>query len=335
MKPENTQVWVWAEHYQGKLSQLSLGLLGKTRELCQQLGDTEVAAVLVGTDSTQIVEGLISYGADRVYLPDDPALSPFEAEPCARFVASLARTCQPELMLWGATSLGREIAARAAAKLNTGLTAHCIAVEIEEIEGKKQLVASVSGWGGNATIKIICPERRPQMATVKAGIFAPPPPQKREGEVIRFKAERQPSLLEIVEVIEAPEQATSLEKAEVVIAGGWGMSTFGDFKLAEQLAQILGGSVGGTRPAVDAGWLLHGQMIGQSGVSVSPRLLVTLGVSGAAQFASTVLGTKFIMAVDKNPDAPIFEMADLGIVGDLKEVLPLLISRIKSVKEKK
>ena len=182
------------------------------------------------------------------------------------------------------------------------------------------------------TIKIICPQKRPQMASVKPGIFAPLKPEKRDGEIIRVEVGKETPRLEIIEIAEEAEKTGALEHAEVVVAGGWGMSCFGDFKPAEELAETLGGSVGGTRPAVDAGWIPHEHMIGQSGVTVAPRLLVTLGVSGAAQFATTALGSRFILAVDKNPAAPIFEMADLGIVGDLQEVLPLLTGKIRELK---
>ena len=326
------RVWVWAEYCQGELARVSLGLLGKARELCRQWGGGEVSAVLVGTDSQELAQELINHGADKVYLADESSLTPFEADLCAGFVSKLVKERQPEIFLWGATNLGQEIAARVAARLGTGLTAHCIDLSVEEIEGKRQLVAVVVGWGGNMTIKIICPQKRPQMASVKPGIFAPPKPEKRYGEIVRVEVGQGTPRLEIVEIAEEAEKAGALEHAEVVVAGGWGMSCLGDFRLAGELAETLGGSVGGTRPAVDAGWIPHEQMIGQSGVTVAPKLLVTLGVSGAAQFATTALGSRFILAVDKNPAAPIFEMADLGIVGDLQDVLPLLISKIRELK---
>ncbi|MDD5127120.1 MAG: electron transfer flavoprotein subunit alpha/FixB family protein [Dehalococcoidales bacterium] len=329
------QVWVWIEHHKDVINVGSLGLLGKARELAQQLGGGNVAAVLAGTDSPQITEELFSYGADDIYLADDKSISLFDSESCAGFVAGLAREHKPEIMLWGATSLGKEIAARAAVKLDTGLTAHCIALDIVEIDNVTQLAASVSGWGGNAIIRIICPQKRPQMATVKAGIFPPARFEKRQGGIIRVKAAQSPARIEVIEVITAPERADAPEQAEVVVAGGWGMSSLGGLEQAAELAKLLGGSLGGTRPSVDAGWISHDKMIGQSGVSISPRLLITLGVSGAAQFTSTVQSSKFIMAIDKNPDAPIFEMADLGIIGDLPEILPRLIEKIKAVKDKK
>jgi len=316
----------------GELAPVSLGLLGKARELSEQLGGGGVAAVLAGTDSEEAVTELMNYGADRVYLADDPSLNAFDTESCARLVSSLVQSYNPEIFLWGATSLGSEIAARVAAGLETGLIAHCIDLSIEKIEGIKQLAAVVVGWGGNITIRVICPKKRPQMATAKSGIFTLPKPVERKGEVIRVEVGEGTSRLDIVEVEEAKESETTLEEAEAVVAGGWGMNCLGDFKPAEELAQLLGGGVGGTRPAVDAGWIPHEKMIGQSGITVAPRLLVTLGVSGAAQFATTVMGSRVILAVDKNPRAPIFEMADIGIVGDLQEVLPLLISKIEVLK---
>ncbi len=170
------------------------------------------------------------------------------------------------------------------------------------------------------------------MATVKPGIFSPLAPESRNGEVIPVKLEDKVSRLEIVEVIEEQEETASLEEAEVVVVGGWGLSSMGGFQAVDELARVLKGSVAGTRPALDAGWIPADRMIGQSGKTVAPRLLVTLGVSGAAQFATAVLNSKFIVAVDRNPQAPIFEMADIGIVGDLQDVLPLLINKLKAIK---
>jgi len=327
-----SRVWVWVEHHDEELAKVSLGLLGKAHKLCQELGGGEVASVLVGADSQQLVAELIDYGSDKVYLADAPSLSLFETERCAHLMTKLIQSYQPEIVLWDATSLGRETAARVAAKLGTGLTAHCIDLYIEEVRGNYQLVAVVAGWGGNMILKNICPQRRPQMATVKPGIFPPLEPGKRNGEVIPVKVEGEASRLDIVEVVEKREEAVSLEEAEVVVAGGWGLSSLGGFQAVEELAQVLGGSVAGTRPAVDAGWIPAERMIGQSGKTVTPQLLVTLGVSGAAQFATAVLSSKLILAVDKNPQAPIFEMADIGIVGDLQDVLPLLINKLRAIK---
>ena len=332
---DKSRVWVWAEHYRGKLAKVSLGLLGKAHELCQQLGGGEVAAVLVGAGSPELVTELIDYGSDKVYLADGPHLSSFETELCAHFMAELIRNQQPEIVLWGATSLGRETASRVAAKLGTGLTAHCIDLYIGEIDGKRQLVMVVAGWGGNLTLKIICPLVRPQMATVKSGIFSPLERRKRHGEVIPVKVADMPSRLNIVEVVEEQEEAASLEQAEVVVVGGWGLNSLGGFQAVNELARMLKGGVAGTRPALDAGWIPAERMIGQSGKTVAPQLLITLGVSGAAQFATGVLGSKFILAVDKNPNAPVFEMADIGIVGDLQEVLPLLTDKLRTMKAKK
>lgn len=331
---DKRQVWVWAEHYRGKLANVSLGLLGKAHELCRQLGGGEVASVLVGADSQGLAAELIGYGSDKVYLADGPHLSSLETELCAHFMAELIRSHQPEIVLWGATSLGRETASRVAAKLGTGLTAHCIDLYIEEISGRRQLVMVVAGWGGNLALRIICPRLRPQMATVKAGIFSPLERRERNGEVIPVKVEDRSSRLNIVEVVEEQEEAASLEQAEVVVVGGWGLNSLGGFQAVNELARILNGGVAGTRPALDAGWIPAERMIGQSGRTVAPRLLVTLGVSGAAQFATGVLGSRFILAVDKNPRAPIFEMADIGIVGDLQDVLPLLTDKLKAVKLK-
>jgi len=331
---EGSQVWVWVEHYRGEPAPVSLGLLGKARELCRQLGGGEVVSVVAGEDPEKVAAGLIEYGSDRVYLADEPPISPFDTGLCARFMAGLIREHQPEVVLWGATGLGRETASRVAAKLETGLTAHCVDLNIEEVEGKRQLISVVAGWGGNLALKIVCPESRPQMATVKPGIFPPLKPEKRNGEIVPVGLDDGTSHLEIVEVVAEREGEASLEKAEVVVVGGWGLNSLGGFKEVEELSRVLGGSAAGTRPALDAGWITAEGMIGQSGKTVAPELLITIGVSGAAQFASAVLSSKTILAVDKNPAAPIFEMADIGIVGDLQDVLPLLIEKLRTVKGK-
>lgn len=325
------EVWVWVEHYQGKPAPVSLALLGKARVLSQELG-AKVAAVLVAGDS-EISTPLIAHGADKVYMAAKP-VSLFDTEACATAIAEFAQKYTPEIVLWGATSLGRETASRAAAKLGTGLTAHCIDLHIANVQGQKVLVAVVGGWGGNAVLKIVCPEKRPQMATVRPGIFALHPPQKRDGEVIYEEIDIPQSRLDIIEVAEHPTAGSNLEQADVVVAGGWGLSSMGGFAKAEELAGVLGGVAAGTRPALDASWIPAERMIGQSGRTVAPRLLITLGVSGAAQFAAAVTGSKLIVAVDSNPKAPIFEMADIGIVGDLREVLPLLIEKLKDLKKK-
>jgi electron transfer flavoprotein alpha subunit len=329
---DKSQVWVWVEHHHEKLARISLGLLSKARELCQQLGNAEVASVLIGTNSQQLVTELIDHGSDKVYLVNKPSYTPFQTDLYAHLMTQLIQSHRPEIVLWGATRLGQETASRVAAKVGTGLTAHCIDLYIEEINEKPQLVTVVAGWGGNLTLKIISPEKRPQMATVKSGIFSPPEPVKRNGEVIPVEPEDKAPPFEIIEMVEEQEETLSLEKAEVVVAAGWGLSTSGDFQAAEDLAEILGGVVAGTRPALDAGWIPAERMIGQSGKTVAPQLLVTLGVSGAPQFATGVLNSKVIFAVDKNPQAPIFEMADIGIVGDLQDVLPLLINKLRALK---
>ena len=331
---DKSKVWIWAEHHHEKIARVSLGLLGRARELCQQLGNAEVASVLVSTDSQQLVAELIDHGSDKVYLVNNPSFTPFQTDLCAHLMTQLIQSHRPEIVLWGATSLGQETASRVAAKLGTGLTAHCIDLYIEKIKQKIQLVTVVAGWGGNLTLKIICPAKRPQMATVKPGIFSPLESINRSGEVIPVEPEDEASSFEIVEVVEEQEETLPLEQAEVVVVAGWGLSTSGGFQAVEELTEILGGVVAGTRPALDAGWITAERMIGQSGKTVAPQLLVTLGVSGAPQFATGVLNSKVIFVVDKNPQAPIFKMADIGIVGDLQDVLPLLVNKLRAIKGK-
>ncbi len=322
-------VWVWAEHHNNTISRVSLTLLAKARELARQLDGAATAALVAGECSPAIAGELAEHGADIIYSAAKiPAL---DTAACASFVCRLAEEKRPEVVLWGATSLAQEVAARAAARLNTGLTAHAVDLAIAEVDGQAQLVATVVGWGGNLALKIVCPERRPQMATVKPGILQVQNPERGRGEMVQVPYTADGGSVDIIELFPAREEAGSLEQAPVVVVAGWGLSSVG-FKAAEELAAALGGVVTGTRPALDAGWVPASRMVGQSGKSIAPRLLVTLGVSGAAQFATGVLNAGFIIAVDKNPRAPIFEMADIGMVGDLKDILPLLTAKIKELK---
>ncbi len=327
------QIWIWAEHYDNQLTNVTLGLISKARDLCQQLGGGEVASVLVGETFQQLATELIDYGCDKVYLPGGLSPSSFHTEHCASFMTDLIHTYQPDIVLWGATTVEREIASQVAAKLGTGLTAHCISLRIEEIDSKYQLVTTVAGWGENLILDIVCPEKRPQMATIRPGIFTPSQPSKSEGKILHVNFNEPATCVDVVEVIRQKGETSLLEDAQVIVAGGWGMKCLDSFELVNELAQLLGGSVAGTRPALDAGWINVERMIGQSGKTVSPQLLITLGVSGAAQFASAIVGARFILAVDRNPMAPIFEMADIGIVGDLREILPLFIERVREQKQ--
>lgn len=317
-----------AEAWGGGAAPVSLELLGKARELASALGG-EVGAVVL--NRADMAKELIAGGADRVYVLEHPALDFRLALTATAALAWLVRERRPEAVLAGATSFGTDLAARLAARLRTGLTAHCIDLYIEEVEGRKQLVQVVPGWGGNLALRILCPERRPAMATVKPGVLEKSAPQvHHQGEVIRLtppvEADQR---LQLLDAVEEPKGEAGLEEAGVVVAGGWGLFCAGGFDQAQHLCSLLGGAMAGTRPTVDKGLLPPERMLGHSGKTVSPKLLMSLGASGAVHFTSGFLRAKAVLAIDQNPQAPIFGACDVGIVGDLKEVLPLLVEEIE------
>jgi electron transfer flavoprotein alpha subunit len=325
-----SEVWVIAEQRLGKLMNVSLELLGKGTELAQKL-KVVLAAVLLGDKVQALAEELVCYGADRVYLGDDPKLRLYQSEIYADLVAKLVSTYQPQIILIGATSIGRDIAPRIAAKLKTGLTAHCVELYIiNEDTEKPQLIQVVPGWGGNLMVNIACPVRRPQIATVCPRVMTKCRWEERNGEIITLAVDIQEELkAETLEMVPEESSGVPLEEAEVVVAGGWGLLSSGGFEPVTELAKVLGGAVAGTRPAVDSGWVPEHRMVGQSGKTVSPKLFISVGASGAPQFTTGFLKAKVVLAIDQNPKAPIFEVADIGLVGDLREILPCLVAELK------
>jgi len=325
------EVWVIAEQRLGRLMNVSLELLGKGVELARKL-EVELAAVLLGGGVQALAEELVYHGADRVYLGENAKLRLYQSETYADLIAGLIKKQQPQIVLVGATSIGQDMASRVAAKVRTGLTAHCIDLYIDEDSQEHQLVQVVPGWGGNLMVRIACPKRRPQMVTVNPGVMARcTPDERRKGEIIRLEIDiGAESNIETLEMVEEEPSGVALDDAEVVVAGGWGLSSFGSFEPVAELTKVLGGAVAGTRPAVDSGWIPEHCMIGQSGRTVSPKLFISIGASGAPQFTSGFIKSKVILAIEQNPNAPIFEVADIGLVGDLRDILPCLIAEFKA-----
>lgn len=330
------ELWIWVEQRRGRLLPVCFELLGKGQELCQNLG-AELAAVLVGNELGELASELMDYGCQKVYLAEDPRLSLYQGDLYTDLLSQFIGENKPEIVLWGATTTGTELSARVAARLNIGLTAHCIDLHIEDIDGEPRLVQVVPGWSGNLAVKIIS-RTTPQMATVKPGLMSKAPQMKVEGEIILVAAdliesviasEAKQSRAETIEVVEEEAEEMPLEKAEIVVSGGWGLNAAGGFAPVEEIARILGGAVAGTRPVFDKGWIPESRMIGISGKIVSPRLFISLGASGATQYTTGFTGSQVILAVDQNPNAAIFEIADIGIVGNLQTVLPLLIKELK------
>lgn len=323
-------VWIIAEQRLGKLMNVSLELLGKGTELCQIL-NVKLGAVLLGDKVEVLANELICYGADEIYMVDDPKLRLYQSEIFADFVTNLINTHKPQIVLVGATRVGQDLAPRIAAKLKTGLTAHCVELYISDKASRNPvLVQAVPGWQGNMMVKITCPVKRPQIATVSPGVMAKNNRVDRKGKIFTSALDihktRRAETLDIV--IEEPSEA-DIEEAEIVVAGGWGLFSAGGFELIEELAKALNGAVAGTRPALDSGWIPEQRMVGQSGKTVNPKLFVSVGASGATQFTSGFQKAKAVLAIDQNPNAPIFDVADIGIVGDLREIIPCLIAELK------
>jgi electron transfer flavoprotein alpha subunit len=321
------QIWVFIEQRRNVVHDVGLELLGKARELADPSG-ARVAALLLGDGVLPLADTLISFGADIVLVADHPALEPYRLLPYTQVLAEACRTRQPDIMLFGATSLGVELAPRLAARLKTGLSAHCIDLQLD---ADGHLLQMVPGWGGGVVATIKTPEHRPQMATVMPGVMQKPQPAPRSGQVIPLTPSEDLDLSgpRVLEVHREEPQELPLETAEVVVAGGFGVGSPEGWKLLEELARLLGGAVGATRPPVDEGWASEEQMIGQSGKTVRPRLYIGVGISGMSHHVVGMDEAEFVVAINTDPKAAIFEVADLAIVGDQREIIPLLLDELR------
>ena len=330
----NKETWVYAEQRRGKLARVSLELLGKGAELSEKLG-AGLVSVLVGSGAEDAASELVSHGADKVYVIDDPRLEYYQNQAYAAVIADLVREHKPEIFLLGATAIGEDLAPSIAAKVGTGLTAHCIDLRMEDCDGVATLHQTVPGWGGGKRVDIICPQQRPQMSTVKPGVFMVPHAKKhRRGQIVKVspRIDDRYFRARTVEITEEAKCGLQIEEADIVVAAGWGINALGSMDLVRELAEVLEGAVAGTRPLMDKGWIAPDCMVGQSGKVIGPNLFITLGASGAMHFSTGFERAKFVLAVDQNPQAPIFQAADVGIVGDLREVLPCLIEQVKRLK---
>ncbi len=322
-------VWVFAEQRHGHLAPVALELLGEARRLALDLG-VGVAAVLLGDRVEYLAPTLLAGGADKVYLAEDPALADFVEGPFTLALMEIARRFQPEIILAGATYVGRAFIPQVAAGLKTGLTADCTAFAIDQ--ERRLLLQTRPAFGGNIMATIITPRTYPQMATARPGVFKRlVAPHATGGQVNRVELEslKAPGQGRFVRTVEEIKERLPLSEAEVIVAGGRGLKEAKHFRLLEELADLMGGAVGATRGAVDAGWIPYAHQIGQTGKTVAPKLYVAVGVSGAAQHMVGMQGSDFIVAINKDADAPIFQVANVGLVGDLFEIVPALIQEIK------
>lgn len=324
-------VWVFAEQRDGNIASVAYELLGAGRRLADEL-KTELSAVLFGSTGEQAQE-LIKWGADKVYHCKDPIFEKFNDEPYSMLLTNLIKTYKPEIVLAGATPIGRSFIPRVAAKVKTGLTADCTALEIDKDSGN--LLQVRPAFGGNIMATILCPNHRPQIATVrprvmKRGEYSP----DKNGEIINVPADGITCRTKVLDTVkEASECMVNLQEADVIVSGGRGLGDTKGFKMLEELAELLGGAVGASRAAVDEGWIPYSHQVGQTGKTVCPKIYIACGISGAVQHLVGMQSSDIIIAINKNPEAPIFNVATYGIVGDVNEVVPLLIKKLKEVKQ--
>ncbi len=324
---EHQGVWVFAEENEGRLRRVSLELLGKGRELANRLS-VELTAVLLGENVEKLCADLIHYGADRVLWADSPNLRYYGTDPYTRVIASQAMEHKPEIFIIGATCVGRDLAPRIARRLGTGLSADCTSLDIGENTGLLQ--QTCPAFGGSLMVTIVTPKHRPQMATVRPGVMKPLQKSTRKGESISIPADIKDKdmRVSILDVIKETRRGIELEQTEIIVAGGMGVGSAENFQMLGKLAELLGGEVGATRDAVEAGWAPSGCMIGQTGKTVKPKLYLACGISGAVQHIVGMKDSELIVAISKDPKAPIFEITDYGIVADLHKVIPLLIQEL-------
>lgn len=323
---EASGVWVYAEQRGGQMPDVVAELLGQGRRLADELG-AELSAVLLGHGVEALAEELFAQGADCVYLADDPGLADFNDDAYANVLASLIGEHKPEVMLAGATAIGRSMIPRLATAVRTGLTADCTSLAIDP--KTKLLLQTRPAFGGNIMATITCAQARPQMATVRPRVMKALEPQPgRTGRLVKVEAKVQGST-KVIEIVREIEDQVNLTGAEVVVCGGRGVGGAEGFELVRELARELGGVVGATRGAVDSEWISHAHQVGQTGRTIAPRLYIGLGVAGAVQHLVGMQSSDTIVAVNKDPGAPIFQVAHYGIVGDLFEVVPAMIRQLQ------
>ena len=322
-------VYVFAEQREGKIQHVALELLGKARDLADALNE-KVCAVLLGSGIKDLAATLIAHGADEVLLVDDPSLDVYTTEPYAQAIKAVVDAKKPGILLLGATTIGRDLGPRLAARMQTGLTADCTELDIEA--ETRHLMRTRPAFGGNLLATIMCTDHRPQMSTVRPGVMmAKPADAARKGTVEDFKVnfDRSKFRVKVEKVVKEQKNLVDITAAKVLVSGGRGVGSAEGFKKLEALAQVLGGEVSSSRAMVDAGVTEHARQVGQTGKTVRPDLYFALGISGAIQHLAGMEGADLIIAVNKDKFAPIFEVADMGIVGDLHKIVPALTAALK------
>ena len=325
-------ILVFGEISNNKLANVALELISKSRELADRI-NTKVITVIPGENIGSLAKDAIAYGSDKVIIIDDPIVKEYRNDPYAKILTDIINDQKPEIVLIGATSIGRALASRIAVRITAGLTADCTELDLD-IE-KRILLQTRPAFGGNIMATIECPNHRPQMATVRPKVMkVRKRDDSRQGEIINLKPGIDESEIrtKILDIIKQKEGEINLAESEIIVSGGRGLHKPENFSLIQELASLLGAAVGASRATVDAGWIEPHHQVGQTGKTVAPKLYIACGISGAIQHLAGMQTSDIIVAINKDPDAPIFNVATYGIVGDLFEVVPALIKEIKKVK---
>ena len=336
-------VFVFAQQVDNVISNIAYELIGKGKELAKDLG-VEVTAVLVGSDVKGLADQLAEYGADKVIVVDDPELKEYRTEPYTHAIASVIKEFKPEIFLIGATAIGRDLGPRVCARIHTGLTADCTKLDIGDfpmnpVPGREtkhnQLLMTRPAFGGNTIATIACPDFRPQMATVRPGVMQKAPKEAgKKAVVTEFNPgfTKNNKYVDILEVVKAVSNTVDIMDAKILVSGGRGVGSPENFKILDDLAEAIGGTVSCSRAVVDAGWKPKDLQVGQTGKTVRPNVYFAIGISGAIQHLAGMEESDIIVAINKDESAPIFDVADYGVVGDLNKIVPMLTEKIKEAK---
>ena len=336
-------VFVFAQQVDNVISNIAYELIGKGKELAKDLG-VEVTAVLVGSDVKGLADQLAEYGADKVIVVDDPELKEYRTEPYTHAIASVIKEFKPEVFLIGATAIGRDLGPRVCARIHTGLTADCTKLDIGDfpmnpVPGREtkhnQLLMTRPAFGGNTIATIACPDFRPQMATVRPGVMQKAPKEAgKKAVVTEFNPgfTKNNKYVDILEVVKAVSNTVDIMDAKILVSGGRGVGSPENFKILDDLAEAIGGTVSCSRAVVDSGWKPKDLQVGQTGKTVRPHVYFAIGISGAIQHVAGMEESDIIIAINKDESAPIFDVADYGIVGDLNKIVPMLTEKIKEAK---
>jgi len=322
-------VWVFIEEKDGEIPSVSLELLGAGRKLADKRG-VELAGILIGENIKPLAQTVFEYGADTVYIYDQPIFKHYRTESFMKALLDCSNKHKPEIILFGATSTGKDLASAVATDLPTGLTADTTELDVEEETGL--LLASRPAFGGNIMATILCKKYRPQMATVRAKVLKALPPQPgRNGRIIEesISLQEEDIRTKVLEIVKETTKKVRIDEADIIVAGGKGLGSPEGFQLVHELANTLGGAVGASRDVVEAGWIEHPHQVGQTGVTVTPKIYIAIGISGAIQHIVGMKNSGLIIAINKDSEAPIFDACHYGIVGDAFEIVPMLIQQFK------